>query len=242
MTSIGRLSPALGHHPERGFAFFATDAGRLMCLYLTLTEKLTSAVGPWAIKIGGFRKGNDGTTRKLPMGVIADVLVHPIDFDTLGKPINPARDGRPPIRVLAAEPDKQRGGLRDRYNVIKERHCLTARAHNDAEIGDGSNFNSAPDVATNLLVPLQAKVTVEPCCCASTDCVKASQRTAHINLIDDRPSLLCQMSSSSAELPRPPAQSRLRGQKPTPTPNAVCPLSGPGRRPRPYRVVSAPIS
>ncbi|WP_354086632.1 hypothetical protein [Bradyrhizobium sp. S3.3.6] len=64
----------------------------------------------------------------------------------------------------------------------------------------GSNFNSAPDVATNLLVPLQAKVIVESCCCASADCVKASKRTAQINLIDDRPSLLCQMPSLSADI------------------------------------------
>jgi hypothetical protein len=52
------------------------------------------------------------------MGVIADVLVNPIDFDTLGKPINPAGNGRLTIRVLAAESDKQGGDLRDRYDVI----------------------------------------------------------------------------------------------------------------------------
>jgi hypothetical protein len=74
------------------------------------------------------------------MGVIADVLVHPIDFDTFGKPINPARDARPPIRVVAAELDKQ--GVRDRYDLVKERHCLTARAHNDAEIGDGGPIST----------------------------------------------------------------------------------------------------
>lgn len=39
----------------------------------------------------------------------------------------------------------------------------------------GSNFNSAPDVATNLLIALQAKVIVEPCRGASADCIKANK-------------------------------------------------------------------
>jgi len=41
------------------------------------------------------------------MSVFADVLVNPIDFDTLRKSIDPAGYGGPPIRVLAAETDKQ---------------------------------------------------------------------------------------------------------------------------------------
>ena len=69
---------ALGHHPARG----------------------RSKLG-----LGPIRKGTGGTTRKLPMGVIADVLMNPIDFDTLGQPINPAGNVRPPIRVLTAESD-----------------------------------------------------------------------------------------------------------------------------------------
>lgn len=32
-----------------------------------------------------IRKETSGTKRKLPMGVIADVLVHPTDFNALGK-------------------------------------------------------------------------------------------------------------------------------------------------------------
>lgn len=74
------------------------------------------------------------------MGVLADVFVLPIDFDALGQPIDPARDGRPPIRVLAAEPDKQGSNLRDRYDLILERHCLIDVVHNDAEIGEGRKF------------------------------------------------------------------------------------------------------
>ena len=64
----------------------------------------------------------------------------------------------------------------------------------------GANSNSAPDVTANLLVPWQRKVIFELCCCASADCIKASNRTTHINLIDDRPSLLCQMLSSPVDI------------------------------------------
>jgi hypothetical protein len=64
----------------------------------------------------------------------------------------------------------------------------------------GANSNSAPVDTTNLLVPWQRKVIFELCCRAPEDCINASNRTTHINLIDDRPSLLCQMLSSSVDI------------------------------------------
>src|SRR5947207_1312058 len=63
-----------------------------------------------------------------------------------------------------------------------------------------ANSNSAPDVAANLLVPWQRKVIFELFCCTPADCVKASNRTTQISLIDDKPSLLCQMLSSLVDI------------------------------------------
>ena len=111
MSELGQQAPpvrsGLPRQPDDiragpGFAFGPT--GDLANgIYAALEHH--PARGRSKLGLGPIRKGTGGTTRKLPMGVIADVLVNPIDFDALGKPINPAGNVRPPIRVLTAESD-----------------------------------------------------------------------------------------------------------------------------------------